>query len=420
MLEHVGAVGLARAHVRFDLAEDRLLGEVETDHVGHEGIEALVVRHTVARRVRECDVALRVGAQKPSHAEEALGPEGVGVERIVVHPAVDDRDRARPPRGLRKDPVVLDEEVATLHELAPHVAREKAVLEVGRVVRAGCQEDGEPLVVGGGCAGGQRLAELGGIHLDGLDVGLGEDAGEDLLHHHAVLEHVGDTGRRAQIILEHPELAVDILDQVDTRDVDVYPAGRTQSAQLLEVADRPLDELPWHDALFEDALLSVDVLEELVERPQTLHEPELYLLPLGGGHDTGDQVEREDALGSALVRVDGERDAALEEGRVGELLPGTELVPAKLVEEPHHVRDRCARLAVCGEELVVGARHSPVATEERRRRLTPLVRHDPPIALRAAPASESPGSVGVIGRTGPRLSRKPHAAGSVRGSSATR
>src|ERR1700694_5927449 len=54
----------------------------------------------------------------------------------------------------------------------------------------------------------------------------GEQVRENAGHRAPVLHHVGHPGRRAQVVFEHPEVALGVADQVDARDVDAYSVGR--------------------------------------------------------------------------------------------------------------------------------------------------------------------------------------------------
>ena len=83
-----GSVAMVGRHV----AEDRLLAEVEADHLRHVGIDRLVVGDAGADRVGERDVAGAVGVEQPGHAEQAVLPEGERVEEVVVDAPVDDVD----------------------------------------------------------------------------------------------------------------------------------------------------------------------------------------------------------------------------------------------------------------------------------------------------------------------------------------
>ena len=78
---------------------------------------------------------------RPRHAEQAVGPEDLGIEERLVDAAVDHVDAPRAARRAHEDPVVVDEEIRGLHELEAHRAREEAVLEIGRIVRPRREHD---------------------------------------------------------------------------------------------------------------------------------------------------------------------------------------------------------------------------------------------------------------------------------------
>ena len=118
------------------MVEDRLLAEVEADHLGHVRVDRLVVGDAGADRVRERDVAGAVGVHQARHAEQAVVAEDERVEEVVVDAAVDDVDPLQPARRAVKTRLSVHDEIAALDELDAHLAREERVLEVRRVVRA--------------------------------------------------------------------------------------------------------------------------------------------------------------------------------------------------------------------------------------------------------------------------------------------
>ena len=77
--------------------------------------------------------------------------------------------------------------------------------------------------------------------------------------------------------------------------------------------------------VLQDALRSVDVLQEQIQRDDALREPALDAVPLGARNDARNQVEGEQALGAAAVAVDGEGDALQQKGEIGELAALLEL-----------------------------------------------------------------------------------------------
>jgi hypothetical protein len=63
----------------------------------------------------------------------------------------------------------------------------------------------------------------------------GEELREQAHHHFAVLEHVGDAGGHAQVVLEHQEFAGIIAHHVDARDMGVNVPGHIDALHLRTV-----------------------------------------------------------------------------------------------------------------------------------------------------------------------------------------
>ncbi len=212
----------------------------------------------------------------------------------------------------------MDEQVLAQHQLDAHVAGEEAVLEVGGVVGAGRQHDDAGRVGGAGRGDRtERVAQPVRVVLDAADVAVLEQLGKDLLHHHAVFQHVADARRRPAVVLQDEELAVGIADQVGADDVDVLPARRIEADHLGPVALRLEDQLLRDDALAEDAAVVVDVVEEEVERLDALEQTGFERLPFRGGDRPRDEVEGENLLDAAAIGIDGEGDALIDEDEVG-------------------------------------------------------------------------------------------------------
>ena len=134
VVEHVReVVGIGRVEGRH-VAEDRLLAEVEADHLRHVRVDRLVVGDAGADRVGERHVAGAIGVEQAGHAEQAVLAEGERVEEVVVDAPVDDVDALHAPRRAVEDAVAVDDEIARLDDLDAHLAAEERVLEVRRVV----------------------------------------------------------------------------------------------------------------------------------------------------------------------------------------------------------------------------------------------------------------------------------------------
>ena len=126
----------------------------------------------------------------------------------------------------------MADQVAALDELDAHVAGEERVLEVRGVVDAGReQHDGRRRALPGG-ATAQRREQLLRVVVDPEHAVALEQRRERPLHRLAVLEHVARARGRAQVVLEHEELAVLVAHDVDARDVRVDAAGRVDADHL--------------------------------------------------------------------------------------------------------------------------------------------------------------------------------------------
>ena len=122
--------------------------------------------------------------------------------------------------------------------------------------------------------------------------------------------------------------------------------GHLQPDALAAVAGGAEDQLGRNDPVLEDQPLVIDVVNEEVERANPLLEPALDPVPLGGGDQPGDRVERDDPLDALLAAVDRERDPLLAHRQVGHLVAPLELVGAELDQplvEGRVVRPRGAR-----------------------------------------------------------------------------
>ena len=281
VLEHIGEmVALAAAPGR-DVLEDRLLAEIELHDLGHVAVDRLVVGDAGADRVGERDVAGMVARHQAGHAERGIGAEGERIEEVVVDAAIDHVDALGPLGGAHEDELVLDEQVAPLDQLDAELVGQEGMLVIGRVVDAGREQHHGRIGVGGGRGdrfqGRQQLVR---IVLDRRHAVAGEQLREQPQHDLPVLQHVGDAGGRAGIVLEHVEgLGID-ADDVDAADMDIDVVRH-----LLAVHLRPEHRILEHQILRDDAGLEnlappVDVLDVEVDGLDALLEPAAQAGPI--------------------------------------------------------------------------------------------------------------------------------------------
>ena len=69
------------------------------------------------------------------------------------------------------------------------------------------------------------------------------------------------------------------------------------------------DDFFRNDAVFEDALLVINVIQKKIQCRDALHEPGFDSLPLVGGNHAREGIERKNALGAFLVAVNGESNS---------------------------------------------------------------------------------------------------------------
>ena len=309
-----------------DVLQDRLLVEVVAHQVGEVGVDQLVVGDAVADGVGDRHVAGAGGVEQARAAEQRVAAEVHRVEELVVDPAVDHVHRLEALRRTHHHAAAAALEVTALDQLDAHGAGQQRVLEVGAVEDAGREHDDVGVGDTGRCGGAQGGEQLLRVAGDRADPVLGEGLGQGRGDRPAVGHHVGDTGGHAHVVLEHPELALVVADQVDAADVHAHAVGRLDAGgRAVEVrggGDHPARD----DAVLEHPAGVVDVVEELLQRVHPLLDAGLDLGPLVHLDDPGEDVERE----GALLAADVEGDALVEVARLQRLDPALQLGLAHL------------------------------------------------------------------------------------------
>ena len=353
VLEGVRALLGVRQQPGLEVVEDRLLADVVPDHLGHVVVDGLVVGHPGAHRVRDRHVARSIDAHQAGHAEQRVRPELERVHEVVVDPAVDRVDPGETAGGADVAGALAHHEVGRLDELHAHLAREERVLEVGAVRGAGRPDDHHRVLAAARGRAPQRVQQQRRVVAHRAHVVAREQLRQETAHGDPVLEHVRDPGRRAHVVLEHLPASVRVAHQVAAGHVAPDAAGRPDAVRRAREG-RPRDhQLPGHDAVPQDLLLVVHVVDEQVDRAHALRETALDGAPLGRRQDARHEVEREGAIldrpvGAGCV----EGDPLLDEDRVAPLARRAQALaaePAKGVDERGRRR---ARLISPLEELV--------------------------------------------------------------------
>ena len=308
---HVGqrvrqVVGVA-AHVGRHVLQDRLLAQVELDHLGHIRVDRLVICHAGANRIADAHVAGPVGVHQAIAAQGGAVTEHRWVEEVVVDAAIDHVDPLRAAGGAHVDKTVLDEQVLALDQLDAHLLRQEGVLEVRAVVHARRQHHH-------GRIGRARLRRRAQCFQQ--QVGIvghrrhpvrAEQVREQPHHHLAVFQHVRHAAGNAQVVLQHVVLAFALRvagpDDVDAGDVRVDPVRHVDAHHLLAELRVAQDLLGRDDAGLDDVLVVIDVVQEAVQHADPLHQAFFQSGPFVGRNDARNQVERDQPLGAGAFFV---------------------------------------------------------------------------------------------------------------------
>ncbi len=358
-VEHLLAVRRLLEPPGVDAGQQRFLGEVVADQVGNVGVDQLVVGDAVADRVGQRDVAGAGSGDQPCAAEHRVRTELGRVEELVVDPPVDHVHGLEALGGADRDASVVAQQVAALDELDAHHPGQQRVLEVGGVVHAGGQHDDRRVADAAGRSGPQRGQQVQRVALHRTDPVPAGDLGQRGEHGAPVRHHVGHPGRHPDVVLEHPEAAHLVADQVDAGDVAAHAVRWTHPGHHPVVVRRGDDDLARDDAVAEHPALAVDVGEEGLEGAHPLGDAGLDLCPLVRQQHAGHDVERE----GPLLAADVEGDTLVEVGRLQVLGPCTDLVAVELGELP---QDRPVRDpdALGTHDLVEGLRGAGIVTKQ--------------------------------------------------------
>ena len=328
------------------------LAEVVLDHVGHEGVDGLVVGHAVADGVGDRHVAGAGGVEQPGDAEQRVGYEVHRVEVLVVDPPVDDVHGPRAADRAHPEPVVTAEQVAALDELGTHAA------VPGRRARSGrsCARPGVSTATVGSATSGrrrgaQRVEQALGVLDHRAHLLAREHLGQHVRQRTPVLQDVGDPARAAQVVLEHAELADLVTDEVDAGHVDADAVRRHEPVRRAVVVVRRVTSRRGTMPSSSTSPAPYTSARNDLERPDPLADAGSTRSHSSAADDAGDEVERQRPLAAGQ----GERDALTVEVGVAQPGPLGQPLGAEPVQDGGDARPCPARgLAGRVDHLVVG------------------------------------------------------------------
>ena len=287
--------------------QDGFLAQVELDHLGHIGVNRLVVGNAGADGVANVDMAGAVNVEQTGTAQRGGGSECQRVEEVIVHTPVNHIDAARPLRGAHVDEAVTHKQVLAFHQFHAHLLRQEGVLEISAVVHPRGEHHHRGFGRGRGAASAQSFQQqirIVGHRGHGI---LAEQFGEQAHHHLAVFQHVADAAGHAQVVFQHKVLALALgigsAHDVNAADVRVNVAGHVDAHHFGTELGVLQDLVRGDQSGLQNLLVVVDVVNEPVQRRHPLHQTLLHAGPLMGRNDARNQVEGDQAFGPRAVRV---------------------------------------------------------------------------------------------------------------------
>ena len=245
------------------------------------------------------------------------------------------------------------------------------MLEIGGVAHPGGEQHHDRLLGTNGRGPPQRVEQPSWIGGDRPYFLLQEQAGEDPGHGPAVLHHVGHAGRHLQVVLEDPQYACLVTDDIDPGEVDPHTVRRLDAVRRPAEAGRGGEQRTRHHLVPDHLARPVDIGEKCLECAYPLHDARFDQLPLGRRDQPRDQVEREEPLFAGM----GKHDALVAEAAIPGLRPARQVLAGERLQGVVQRPRMRARHAIRPEHLVVG-RAARVPVEEaahKRIRITGLL-----------------------------------------------
>ncbi len=132
-----------------------------------------------------------------------------------------------------------------------------------------------------------------------------------------VLDDIADPRRGAGIVFEHAEFAVAAADNVGAADIDIGFVRDRDAAHARAVVRVAEDQIGGKNAVFQDLLVVIEVIEQQVQRGHPLNDAGLDVAPFLGRDQAGDRIERQDPVDRAGLRVDRKGDPVIIERLLG-------------------------------------------------------------------------------------------------------
>ena len=332
----------------------QLLAQQAATGLRQEAEQAGRFQHPAAQRVGHQYAPLAYRLEQAGNAQRRVGTQFQRVAEVVIEAPQYRVHPFQAAEGLEIEGGVAHRQVVPLDQRETELARQVEMLEVGFVETSGSQQHHQRrLAVAGGLAGEGLLqgAEIPGEMLHAqVAIEFRQGPRDDL----PVLQRIARAGRRLGAVGEDLPASVGIARQVDGIAVQEDPAGRPDAERRPEEVRMAEDQFAGQQPFGEQTLLAVQVGQQRVEQPSTLCHAGGDRLPLGGGQQVRQKVQRPGAVGALGIGVDIVGDAVLLDLPFHQGLALAQLLRAaalQLAEQPLPMGTH-ATLAI--EQLMVG------------------------------------------------------------------
>src|SRR5580704_4243184 len=152
--------------------------------------------------------------------------------------------------------------------------------------------------------------QLRGVIIDRKDRSVLKQLRKHALHDLSVLDHVRNTGRYAQVVLENVDSAVLVAHQIRAADMRPAAPRRTDTDAVRPEVFRGRDDMVRKHTVLDDTLRVIDIVDEVIERGDALFQTRRDPVPLPRGNDARNDIEWPGAIDrTALLVIHGEGHA---------------------------------------------------------------------------------------------------------------
>src|SRR5438477_11384220 len=206
------------------------------------------------------------------------------------------------------------------------------MLEISGVVDARRQQHDCRILFPCGRDVSKNVEQLLALVIHRPDPVLGKEIWKNTAHDLPVLNDVGNARRAARVIFENKKIAIPIAHQIGAANVDVNVLRDAEVHELRPEMRRLPDVILGNHAIAQNRLAVIDVVQEEVERGDSLFQTALDFLPFRGGDNSRNQIEGKNSLGPLRIAINSESDALAQKSERSQFTFAVEFVFLQLDE----------------------------------------------------------------------------------------